>query len=147
MIYAAVLSSEKLEKKDFERVMAHNETFKGEKFKGNLDLAEVKNKDGGMNQYVFRLKDENINSDELTFLVMFNNSTEEKSLEEYQFMLNRHFEQIDNFLNEICDLIEVEEVEQDILINGNIIYRAKESNFQELEKLFTKSLRNKMKAI
>ena len=106
MIYAAVLFDGQLEKVDFENVVAHNSDFEGMKFKGKLDIAQIKVPEGSLSQYVYRLKDENETSNDLTFIVMFNKTRENKSLEEYQFILNRHAEQIQTFLDDLFDEVD-----------------------------------------
>lgn len=147
MIYAAVLFDGQLEKVDFENIVAHNSDFEGMKFKGKLDIAQIKVPEGSLSQFVYRLKDENETSNDLTFVVMFNKTRENKSLEEYQFILNRHSEQIQTFLDDLCDEVDPEDVEMKILANGNILYVLKDCDLKPLEKQFTKSARNKMKAV
>lgn len=147
MIYAAVLFDGQLEKADFENIVAHNNDFEGVKFKGKLDMAQMKVPEGKLSQFIYRLKDENETSSDLTFVVMFNKTRESKSIEEYQFVLNRHAEQIQIFLDDLCDEVDPEDVETRILANGNILYVLKDCDLKPLEKQFTKSARNKMKAV
>lgn len=148
MIYAAVLCDKVIDKNDFINIVAHNKDFQGMQFKGSIDLAEAKSTDGTLKQYVLRLKDEKIQSPDVTFVVMFNtNLTESRSLAEYQFVLNRHSQQIQTFLDDLCDTLETDEVDTQVIANGNLAYIIKEGNLSNLDKLFAKSYRNKMKMV
>lgn len=147
MIYAAALVDAQMSREDFLKVIGHNPQFHGVRFKGKIELAESTVPSGNMRRFVWRLRDEAQTSNDLTFVVMFNQTTEKKSLEEYQFMLTRRQEEIQTFLDGISDQLDPESVESGVTENGNIVYFLRACNMTVLSEQFTKHARRAIKPI
>lgn len=147
MIYAAALVDAQMSKEDFLKVIGHNPQFHGVCFKGKIELAESTVEAGKLRRFVWRLRDENVTSTDMTLVVMFNQTTEKKTLEEHQFMLARRHDEIQTFLDDLSDQIKPVDVETGVTENGNLVYFLRACNMEWLSKQFTGHARRAIKGV
>lgn len=122
MIFVAALSEARLKHEDVLFVLAHNPQLAGIKFKGSVDLVESRRQKGKLSLFVWRLNDHEVTSEDVTFVIMFSQSKEEKAFAENRFMLKRRGDEIQTFLDDLCDDLDPEDVEPQIMENGNLVY-------------------------
>ena len=147
MIYEAALVDAQMTKDDFLKVIGHNPQFHGVCFKGKVELAEASVADGKMRRFVWRLRDERETSNDLTFVVMFNLTRDQKSLEEHQFILARRSEEIQTLLDDLCEHLETDDVEYNVAENGNLVYFLRNCNMEWFSKQFTNHARAALKGV
>lgn len=147
MIFCAALVDASMSKEDFLKVLGHNPQFHGICFKGVVELAESSVAPGMMRRFVWRLRDENETSNDLTLVVMFNKTNEKKSLEEYQFVLDRRADEIATFRDDLADNIDPVSMEHGLTENGNIVYFMRDCNLEWLNNQFTRHARRAIKGV
>lgn len=147
MIYAAALVDAQMTKEDFLKVIGHNPQFHGVRFKGKIELCEGSVPSGKLRRFVWRLRDEKETSDDLTLVVMFNQTSDQKNLEEHQFIMARRHEEIQTFLDDLCDHLETDEVETAVLENGNIAYYLRNCNMAFLSNEFSRHARKQINEV
>lgn len=147
MIYAAALVDASMSKDDFLKVIGHNPQFHGVFFKGIVELCESSVAPGKMRRFVWRLRDEKETSNDLTFVVVFNQTTDQKSLLEHQFLLNRRADEIAEFRDALADNIDPEIIEHGVVENGNIVYFMRDCKMEWLSNQFTKHSRAAIKEV
>lgn len=147
MIFAAALVDAQMTREDFLKVIGHNPQFHGIRFKGKIELAESTVAAGKLRRFVWRLRDERETSNDLTLVVMFNQTTEHRSLDQHQFLLNRTSDEIQTYLDGLCDHLETDEVDTSICVNGNIVYTIRDCNVEWLNNQFAGHARKLFKQV
>ncbi|MBI6727457.1 hypothetical protein YA0089_27960 [Pseudomonas viridiflava] len=122
MIFAAALSDGPLSHDDFLFVLSHNAGFKGMMLKGKVELAEATQPAGHMRRFVWKLNDHEIESTDVTFVVIFSKVKNPRSIVDHQFMLARRSAEIQNCLDWLADELNPEDVETVFVENGNLAY-------------------------
>lgn len=147
MIFVAALSEARLKHEDVLFVLAHNPQLAGIKFKGSVDLVESRRQKGKLSLFIWRLNDHEVTSEDVTFVIIFSQSKDKKSFAENQFILNRRKDEIQAFLDELCDELDPEDVEHQIMENGNLVYFLKDCDTSYLSNSFAQHARAGIKGV
>lgn len=147
MIFAAALSDGPLSHDDCLFVLSHNAAFKGIKFKGKVELAEASQPAGHMRRFVWKLNDHEVESTDVTFVVIFSKTRDSRSIVEHQFMLARRSAEIQEFLDWLADGLNPQEVDTVFVENGNIAYILRECDISGLSDTFAGHARNAIKGV
>lgn len=146
-MFLAALSETELTKQDFLRLVSHNPVYAEVFFDGCVELGESRVPAGHMRQYMWRLQDKKITSNDITIVVMFNNTREKHPIDDFKFVHRRRADEIDMFVGRIAKTVSAEEIEMLTSDEGNLVYILRRCNTEPLSEQFSKHSRRQIKAV
>lgn len=146
-MFLAALSETELTKQDFLRLVSHNPVYAEVLFDGYVELGETRVPAGHMRQYMWRLQDKKITSNDITIVVMFNNTREKHSIDDFKFVHRRRSDEIDMFVGRIAKTVRAEEIEMLTSDEGNLVYILRDCDTEPLSEQFSKHTRRHIKAV
>ena len=147
MIFAAALSDGPMTHQDFLFVLSHNSELQGIKFKGKVELAEAEQPEGNMRRFVWKLNDQEVESQDVTLVVAFSKTRESRPFVEHQFMLARRNAEIQNFLDWLADGLQPQDVDTKLVENGNITYILRNCDTAGLSSAFANHARKSIRGV
>ena len=141
MIYLAALSHVELHKPDFLRLIGHNKDFGSTYFDAKVAMCESKQPAGKMRRFVWQVRDNNITTDDLTVVILFNETREKRGAFAAQIKLKQHKQEIDAFYNWLANSVKPKSVETGTTDEGNIFYTFRQCDFSHLTGVFANHAR------
>lgn len=147
MMFLTALSDTQLTKDDFLRLVGHNPVFAEVEFNGSIELGETIVPAGHLRQFIWRLQDKKITSNDITIVVMFNSTREKHSLDEFKFVRTRRADEIQTYVDTLIRTVKAKAIDTLSTDEGNLVYILRDCNTESLSEQFSKHSRKLIKPV
>jgi len=147
MIFLAALTEGELTRDDFLRYVGSNPVHASIRFDGKIELAGQSVPTGNMKRFIWRMRDDAVTSNDIAVVVIFNQTREKHSFNEYQFAYNRRLPEINSYMDTLRSATSTNEVDRYETDEGNLVYILRNCDTSVLSEAFSKHSRKTIQKV
>lgn len=147
MIFLAAMTAGDLTNEDFLRYVGCNPVHAKMEVNGKIELAGRRVPEGHLNQFIWRMRDENVSSADITVVIIFNQTREKHRFEEYQFELSRREPEIADFLQWLRRNTGSKQTDMAETDEGNLVFTLRDCATDKLSEMFSVHSRKSIQSV
>lgn len=147
MIYLAAMTEGEVTQRDFLRYVGANPAFAQVEFDGEIELAGQRVPNGYMQRYIWRMQDKRITSNDITVVVIYNQTRESRDFEQHKFMHKRRAAEIEEFIGWLTEMTGAKEADTALTTEGNLVYFMRDCDTRKLSEAFSAHSRPQIRKV